>query len=263
MSKKDGKAAGLAAGLKRLANRFLVRALVGVRTSRPVVALTFDDGPDPDETPAMLDVLEKHGARGTFFMLGEAAVAHPNLVARVAGAGHAIGNHTWDHPSLPRLEEQERREQITSCAKAIEPHGTNLFRPPYGHLDARSLRDVRRSGHRVVAWSGHVEDWLAQEPSRLAARLISRVRPGAILLLHDVIWDVRDLPSARREWVREGLDEALSRLAGHYEFVTVPELLRRGAPRFKRWAKTGDEHWLSGARTKWAERYRPDVKERM
>ena len=88
-----------------------------------MAALTFDDGPTPEYTPRVLDILERHGAKGTFFMIGSNAAAYPEIVRRVAEAGHAIANHTWDHPAFPSIPDRERRRQVLRCAEAISTLG--------------------------------------------------------------------------------------------------------------------------------------------
>jgi len=120
----------------------ILGAITHVATPDPVAALTFDDGPNPKFTPCLLDILEKHKARATFFMLGENAQRYPQLVQRVARAGHAIGNHSWNHPEFPSITGRERRAQIRRCAKAIAPHGQRLFRPPYGYQNIASCIDL-------------------------------------------------------------------------------------------------------------------------
>ena len=93
-----------------LGPRLLARAfgtVTGVRTSAPAAALTLDDGPDPETTPAVLDLLGRAGAKATFFLVGARAARHPELVARIAAEGHAVGNHGWDHPALPTLAPAE------------------------------------------------------------------------------------------------------------------------------------------------------------
>src|SRR5690242_18370490 len=90
---------------------FVFGTITHVSTSKPAVALTFDDGPDPVFTPRLLDILQQHHAKATFFMVGQAAERHPDIVKKVAAAGHAIGNLSWDHPSFPLLTGRERRDQ--------------------------------------------------------------------------------------------------------------------------------------------------------
>ena len=99
------------------------------------MALTFDDGPDPEHTPRLLEVLARHGAKATFFMVGARAARHPELVARVAAEGHEIGNHGWDHPSLPALPSAAVAGQLERTRAVLAPHGQALMRPPYGHQD--------------------------------------------------------------------------------------------------------------------------------
>src|SRR4051794_27659147 len=84
-------------------------SLIRVATAEPAIALTFDDGPDPVATPRVLDILERHGARGTFFLVGKSAARHPGIVARAVAAGHAVANHSWDHPSFRRIQGSYRR----------------------------------------------------------------------------------------------------------------------------------------------------------
>src|SRR4051794_129991 len=84
-------------------------SLIRVATREPAIALTFDDGPDPRETPRVLDVLERHGARGTFFQVGKSVERYPEIVARAAAAGHALANHSWDHPSFRQIRGSYRR----------------------------------------------------------------------------------------------------------------------------------------------------------
>ena len=143
--------------LRRLYEAALARtgiggSITGVSTQEPVAALTFDDGPHPESTPRLLEVLAKHRARATFFMVGEAAEKHRGLVRRVAEEGHAIGNHSWDHPSFPLMSGRERRRQIRACERALAPYGSRLFRPRYGHQHLASWLDTRRLGFDVAAW---------------------------------------------------------------------------------------------------------------
>jgi peptidoglycan-N-acetylglucosamine deacetylase len=231
------------AGLRSTARRAVDGALavafgtiVSVDVSRPMAALTFDDGPHPVTTPRFLDLLERHGARGTFFMIGRAAQAHPELVEQVARAGHAVANHTRDHLSLPGLDERSRREQVRGGAAAIGPRCTRLFRPPYGHLDPATWWTARRLGYAVVAWSGHAFDWVDQDVDSCAQLLRAALCPGAIVLLHDA--PHRSEPPGRppREVLLRALDLVLSEDGRTYQFVTLPELLAAGRPQRRvRW----------------------------
>jgi peptidoglycan/xylan/chitin deacetylase (PgdA/CDA1 family) len=203
-----------------------------VATRVPVAALTFDDGPHPEYTPRLLDILEQYQVHATFFMVGEAAHKHPELVLQVAQGGHAIGNHSWDHPSFPSLPGRERRKQLRACAQALAPYGQPLFRPPYGdqslasHLDALWLR------YRVVTWNLHAEDWCEHDADWMADRLTRGIQPGSIVLLHDAIYRSRQLvPQYNRESMLTAVTLFLERLDGRFRFITIPELLHYGHPR--------------------------------
>jgi peptidoglycan/xylan/chitin deacetylase (PgdA/CDA1 family) len=185
-------------------------------------------------------MLEKHCAHATFFMIGELAQAYPELVRQVAGAGHAIGNHSWSHLSLPLLTKRECREQIRACREILQPYGERLFRPPYCHLTLSNCWTILRNGHQIVAFDVHAEDWLNRDADWMAERLIQRIHPGCIIILHDNIFR-SILPAARhdRAAMLAALDMTLERLNRRYEFVTVAELLRRGRPQRQLWRSEG------------------------
>lgn len=210
--------------------------VVGVETREPLVALTFDDGPDRDTTPAILDVLDRHGARATFFLIGRAAQRHPAIVDRIVRSGHAIGHHTLDHVSLPELGAAKRRAQVSGGAAAVPPEGRHAFRPPFGHFDLASWWTVRRLGHDVVAWSGHIRDWHDEDVDVFAARLRAALRPGAIVLLHDARQPFEAAADRPRYALVAALDLVLAEAQPRLRFVTLSELLAAGRPtRVVRW----------------------------
>jgi peptidoglycan-N-acetylglucosamine deacetylase len=229
------------------ATQSVMGTITHVITQEPLAALTFDDGPHPEFTPRLLDVLERYQAHATFFMLGEAAHRHPGLVKRVAQAGHAIGNHSWDHPSFPLITGHERREQIRTCERALSPYGLRLFRPPFGQQSISSRLDALRLGYEVVTWNLDVGDWWDYDAYRIANLLTSRIRSGSVVVLHDAL---RRHPKAERRPVitREpyfdrgpmlsGITMFLERVADRFRFITIPELLRYGRPQRKSWFKT-------------------------
>ena len=222
--------------------------IIRVRTDEPAIALTFDDGPHPEDTPPLLDVLERHGARGTFFMVGKSARRWPELVERVAAGGHAIGNHTWDHPSMPLLTGRYRRHQLAWCDEALAPHGTRLFRPPYGEQTVGSRLDALRAGHQVVCWDVIAEDWRDDPPETLLARVYRRLRRGSIVLFHDTLYTTVEDDYRDRAAMRAAVEKLLVDLKDKFRFVTVPELLKLGSP--VRW------HWYQPARLDWLKRVR-------
>ncbi len=213
------------------------------RVSEKLVALTFDDGPNPESTPQVLEALEASGASGTFFMIGRNAEAHPNLVRRVREGNHAVANHTWDHSDFPRLSAAGRRAQLRECARALGGQDGRLFRPPHTHQTVPSHLTARRMGYTVVAWSVEVEDWKPLESSSLADRLRERIRPGSIVVLHDAIWDPISPEAADREPLIQALLEVLPELSRTFRFVTVPKLLAVGEPVKKPWFYAAPEDW--------------------
>ena len=218
----------------------LAGTVVRVRTDKPLVALTFDDGPDPEGTPALLERLAMHRAKATFFMIGKRAAEHPELVKAVQRAGHAIGNHTWDHPSLPLVSQGERRQQLLRTAEILPRHGRMLFRPPYGHFDAASQLDVFLCAGQAVAWSAIIPDWEGRPAAELAELARQALCPGAILAMHDGLEDFMEPAWRDRRPTLEAVETLLSENVGRYGFVTLPELMRRGTPVRKRWRMAPD-----------------------
>jgi peptidoglycan/xylan/chitin deacetylase (PgdA/CDA1 family) len=223
----------------------LVGTITHVNTSEHIIALTFDDGPHPEFTPRLLDILAKHQARATFFMLGENAQRYPDLVSEVAKAGHAIGNHSWDHPSFPLISHQERRKQIHACAQALAPYGQPLFRPPFGNLNLSARLDALLLGYQVVTWNIVGMDWLDYEANWLTDQIMNKIRPGSIILLHDALHDALKPQFFDRTATLTVVEQLLQRLSHSYHFVTVPELLQRGAVKKRYWLREADIAWLS------------------
>lgn len=209
--------------------------LTHVETKTSVAALTFDDGPDPVHTPRLLDILARHNAKATFFMLGTRAVQHPDIVARVAAEGHAIGNHSWDHQAFPSLDRAARLQQLADCQRALEPYGLRMFRPPKGMQDLSSRFDLLRAGYAVVGWNLGAQDWMDREAEWMAEHLINKLQPGSIICLHDALEGVSRANAADRSRTLEAVDRLLSATRAQYRYVTVPELLTCGRPRRINW----------------------------
>ncbi|HEY0977393.1 MAG TPA: polysaccharide deacetylase family protein [Flavobacteriales bacterium] len=164
--------------LMRLDRRLLCR----VPHAGNDVFLTFDDGPDPVATPWVLDTLARHHAKATFFLIGRNAEAHPQLVQRIRHEGHTIGNHTWDHADAWRTP---RADYLGSVERGHALTGSTLFRPPYGHLTPGLVRTLHRR-HRIVQWDVIAGDFKADlDALRMAERVVSRTRPGSIVVFHD------------------------------------------------------------------------------
>jgi peptidoglycan/xylan/chitin deacetylase (PgdA/CDA1 family) len=228
--------------------RRVTGTITHVATHEPVAALTFDDGPHPDFTPRLLDILARYQAHATFFMIGLSASRYPELVRDVAQAGHAIGNHSWDHPSFPLITGRERRAQMRACAQAIAPYGQRLFRPPYGHQSVASRIDALWLRHRVVTWNLVAYDWLDRGAGWMIEQVTSHVRPGSIILFHDTLWRPGVKQAADRGPALQAIDAILEQLGDRFHFVTVPELLQHGRPQLANWYRKPDLEWLNRPR---------------
>ena len=154
-----------------------------------LVALTFDDGPDPAVTPVVLEMLERAGARATFFCIGRRAEQHPDLVRAIRDRGHGVENHTYSHPNGFALRGPgEMSAQIVRAQQAIERSGggsPTLFRAPAGIQNPWLGSVLAGTGLRLVSWTRRGYDTVTPDPARVADRLARRLRAGDILLLHD------------------------------------------------------------------------------
>jgi peptidoglycan/xylan/chitin deacetylase (PgdA/CDA1 family) len=165
------------------------------------VALTFDDGPHPRGTPAVLELLREARAEATFFLAGEQVLKRPALVGEIVAAGHRVELHCHRHRNQLRLSPRSLLDDAERAGSAIEEAGgqeVSDYRPPYGIFSAAGLRAIRGRGWRPVLWSRWGRDWAARAtPASIARQLTSGVAAGDILLLHDA-----DYYSARDSWVR-------------------------------------------------------------
>lgn len=151
------------------------------------LALTFDDGPHPDTTPALLLALKRAGVRATFFLVGEGVERWPDLVRQIAADGHAIGNHTQHHRLLTFRTADQIAEEVAACQRALARAGVaaRLFRPPHGFKPIGLHRVLQRHQLRLVAWQGSIRDTDAPGAGVLVERAVALARAGRILLLHD------------------------------------------------------------------------------
>jgi peptidoglycan-N-acetylglucosamine deacetylase len=151
------------------------------------VALTFDDGPDPDATPAVLEALRAAEVRAVFFLVGEQVEAHPELARQVADEGHVVALHGFRHVEHDELGDEARADMERGAAAVAAATGVDprLYRPPYGRFSERSYAAARELGLTPVYWSAWGSDWEPIPPERIAETAIRDLDPGAILLLHD------------------------------------------------------------------------------
>jgi len=169
---------------------FKSAAIFQVHTAQRLVALTFDDGPDPRWTPQVLDLLHRYGASATFFDTGINAQAHPDLIAAEIAGGHEIGDHTWSHPDLRSLPPPAMEAEMVRGAEAIHAAGApipQLFRPPYGSSDDTVAIVAAAQGYRTVRWNLALEHYVNHRLGVVEGveALLGRVRPGSIILAHD------------------------------------------------------------------------------
>ncbi|USG68348.1 polysaccharide deacetylase family protein [Brevibacillus ruminantium] len=193
-----------------------------IDTTNKVVALTFDDGPDPKYTPIILEVLHRNKVPATFFVLGSQADKFPTIMQWIKKAGHEIGNHGYHHDDLHKLTEQEIYDEIKLGEKSIlRTTGVlaQYYRPPGGVMTHDVMSAVQSSGYDIIHWSIDPRDWsLSRTASHIAKSVKSNVAPGDIILFHDGGLNQRQTIAALQELITD------LRAQG-YRFVTVSQLL--------------------------------------
>jgi peptidoglycan/xylan/chitin deacetylase (PgdA/CDA1 family) len=166
------------------------RLYYSVNTQHPAIALTFDDGPHPEYTPAILDLLQHYGVRATFFVVGSNVRKYPEIVQRMVAEGHQVANHSLTHPSFVKLKPKKLAKEVQETNHLIEQYTgvvPSSIRPPYGAINDKVLSTLTDQYNlNVVMWSVDPEDWKKPGVEVIAQRLIQNARPGAILLAHDI-----------------------------------------------------------------------------
>lgn len=190
-----------------------------VRTSGKYIAMTFDDGPNPNNTPRLLDMLRARNIKATFYVVGSNVDLYPQIVRRAVAEGHEIGNHSYSHRLLSKMSDSAIREDLTRCrdavgrAAGVQPR---TLRPPYGGLLQSQREWVHAEfGYPIILWSVDPLDWKRPGPSVVCSRILSQTKPGSIVLAHD-------LHSATVDAMPATLDGLLQR---GFQFVTVSQLL--------------------------------------
>ncbi|MYB42561.1 MAG: polysaccharide deacetylase family protein [Chloroflexi bacterium] len=180
------------------------------RAGAPLAYLTFDDGPHPTWTPAVLDVLERYRVTATFFVLGQNVARYPTIIERMVEGGHEAENHTFDHIWLSKADREDIVAQVTSTDDALHAvAGTSVdpiecLRPPYAATNERAVRTAAELGKSIVLWSVDPQDWRRPGAEQIASHILANVRPGAIILMHDGGGE-RSQTVAALETVIEGL----------------------------------------------------------
>ena len=190
-----------------------------VRTNLPYIAMTYDDGPHPQNTPRLLDILRKRNIKATFYVIGRSVNLYPQLTRRIVAEGHEIGNHTWTHPNLKTLSNADVRKELNSTRDIIVSTcgvKPRTMRPPYGALrqDQRAWI-YKEYGYPTILWSVDPEDWKRPGVSVVTSRIVNNTRNGGIVLAHDLHKPTIDaMPGTLDGLLRKG-----------FKFVTISQLL--------------------------------------
>lgn len=186
------------------------------------IAITFDDGPHPRQTPKILDILKKYDVKATFFVIGVNAKNYPEPLKRAISEGHEIGNHTYSHNILKSMPRAKIEEEIFNMEKQlceIYPYRPKLIRPPCGTY-SESLVDIANDeDYKIILWTIDTHDWAHASTDNIVKNVINHIKGGDIILFHDYISGKDNTP--------EAIDILIPKLKSMgYEFVTVSELLR-------------------------------------
>lgn len=206
-------------------------AVYKVQTSEKVVALTFDDGPDPRYTEQIGQILADAGAPSTFFVMGRHVEQHPEVVQALMAQGHELGNHTWSHPSLRVKSSRMIREELESTDDLLHDLGYTEpipFRSPYGHSWFTLPQVLKQRNQANILWTVQMNDWKPEDPDVMMQLLALKFDNGAIILMHDGDGESEGADRSNTvTLVQMILDKYL---AEGYRFVTVSELLTQGQP---------------------------------
>jgi peptidoglycan/xylan/chitin deacetylase (PgdA/CDA1 family) len=195
-----------------------------VHVDGPFIALTFDDGPNATLTPKLLDLLAARHLKATFFVVGQNAADHPDILKRAVREGHEIANHSWSHPNLGKMSDDAVRRELQktddAIAAAIGKRPT-LMRPPYGSITAHQKRWIHEEfGYRIIIWDVDPLDWKRPGPSVVTSRILKETHAGSIVLAHDIHPPtIEAMPATFEQLQKKG-----------FKSVTVTELLSMATP---------------------------------
>jgi len=165
------------------------RALIRLPGEKAAVFLTFDDGPTPDITPRVMEMLQSYDAKATFFLIGDKLNRHPGIARELHRQGHALGNHTWNHLNASKVSRATYYANIDKTQRLLEHYGWNkqkLFRPPYGRITPGMVHRLYRNGYRTVLWTHLAWDFAPHiSPLQSVEILKTKIRPGDIIVFHD------------------------------------------------------------------------------
>jgi peptidoglycan-N-acetylglucosamine deacetylase len=210
--------------LANIQNKYHRAILTDGPGTKREIALTFDDAPDANFTPKILDILKKNGVKATFFVVGWRVEAYPDIVKRIVAEGHILGNHSYNHANLPKLKDDAFHEQIIKTDRLIEKFTgftPNIVRPPYGNVTERQVQWLVTQKKIIVNWNVDSLDWKGLKAEQVATNVLTHVHAGSIILQHsgtgtggDLSGTVNALPKIIDELKNEG-----------FKLVTIPKLL--------------------------------------
>ncbi len=219
-SRKNSKGLSLSQLLRKYPETIMTK---GPRSK--IIALTFDDVPDPRFTPQLLDVLQKYHVKATFFVVGSRAKKHPELVARMIREGHVVGNHSYNHPQFVKLTLNDFRAEIIrteNVLQALAGYKPRLIRPPYGDISEQQLRWAKARGYKLVNWNVDSLDWRGLSKTQVRNNILAHAGKGSIILQHggggqgsNLRGTIQALPEVITIMRKRG-----------YTFVTVPQMLQ-------------------------------------
>lgn len=188
-----------------------------------MVALTFDDGPESELTPEILDILDEHGIKATFFVIGQNAARHTDILREIYDRGHEIGNHSWSHKYLPKISKSSKKNEILKTEELLVDvlgKHTPIFRPPYGAVKAQDKQLIDSLGYRIVNWSVDTRDWAGTSGEQIMKYVKQQLKPGGIILMHNsgntkTVKNMIKILPTMINWIEEQ----------GYEFVTVTGIL--------------------------------------
>jgi peptidoglycan/xylan/chitin deacetylase (PgdA/CDA1 family) len=195
-----------------------------VHVDGPYIALTFDDGPSAALTPKLLDLLAARHLKATFFVVGQNAADHPDILKRAVREGHEIANHSWSHPNLGKMSDEAVRRELQKTDDAIVAaigKRPTLLRPPYGSITANQKKWIHQEfGYRIIIWDVDPLDWKRPGPSVVTARILKETKAGSIVLAHDIHPPtIEAMPKTFDQLIEKG-----------FKSVTVTELLGMATP---------------------------------
>lgn len=185
------------------------------------IAITFDDGPDPKNTPRLLEILKERGIKATFYLLGRSVNTYPQIVRQIIADGHEIGNHTWDHKDLSKMSDANCIDELQKTQDAIIAAGGGTpatFRPPYGNVKMSQRKEIMEKFHYpTIIWEVDTEDWKKPYSSeKVHNTILKDTKAGSIILCHDIhAWTIDAMPATLDELKAKG-----------FQFKTISEMIQ-------------------------------------